>query len=258
MSWRVETRADGSAKWSGSDAVLDPWRHRTGPLFFGGAGCLGLVLFALGWFVVAGTVAVGAELVSSLQFLSTHPDYWVRRGGRVLSQAALVVAGLCTVGGAVWAFKKWGGKVAAPGRFFVRGWSLTGHSDGTLCYQAGEFSRGLDWGQVSPPIWRVTPDQVARVEVADSAAWQPARVYPGSMSSEPVPLKQGHESQAFLFMADGSRRVIYTVAGGREGAATLAASVRSWLEAYRASAALPAPIARASLPDASNSEGFDL
>jgi hypothetical protein len=52
----------------------------------------------------------------------------------------------------------------------------------------------------------------------------------GLLRDRPVPRE---EVQAFLFMADSSRRVIATVHGGRESMSTLAQSIRSALQAMR-------------------------
>jgi hypothetical protein len=78
------------------------------------------------------------------------------------------------------------------------------------------------------PEWCVLAADVARVETDATARWEPAR--PGIIADNPV---SGDEVQAFLFMADGSRRVIASVHAGREDMAKLTHSIRSWLDHQR-------------------------
>jgi hypothetical protein len=87
----------------------------------------------------------------------------------------------------------------------------------------------------SGPKWTIALDSVSRVESGLTIEWQPAREYEGGSDSpfkhQPIPR---YEYQTFLFLNDGSRRVILTANADREGCGTLAASIREWLEEARA------------------------
>jgi hypothetical protein len=76
--------------------------------------------------------------------------------------------------------------------------------------------------------WRARIADVARVETSATADWEPARQ--GLLGDNAV---SRDEVQAFLFMHDGSRRVIAKVHGGREDMAKLTHSIRSWLDGQR-------------------------
>lgn len=76
--------------------------------------------------------------------------------------------------------------------------------------------------------WSVPLHEVARVETGATADWAPMRSF--LLRDKPTPRE---EVQTFLFLADGSRRVIATVHGGRESMSTLAHSIRSSLQAMR-------------------------
>lgn len=78
------------------------------------------------------------------------------------------------------------------------------------------------------PKWRAKLADVARVETSATADWEPARL--GLLGDTIVPRD---EVQAFLFMHNGSRRVIARVHAGREDMAKLTHSIRSWLDQQR-------------------------
>jgi hypothetical protein len=82
--------------------------------------------------------------------------------------------------------------------------------------------RGGQW------VWSVPITSIARVEISATAQWVPAR--PGLVGDNPV---SGDEVQAFLFMDNGSRRVIATEHGGRESLSKLTHSIRTWLDRQR-------------------------
>jgi hypothetical protein len=94
------------------------------------------------------------------------------------------------------------------------GWALTANS-GYLYYR-GENS------------WSVHLNHIGSVEVGRAVDWTPARST--GLSQTPV---SPYEWQVFLFLTNGSRRVIYSVNADRESAATLAASIKSWADRQR-------------------------
>lgn len=76
--------------------------------------------------------------------------------------------------------------------------------------------------------WNARLADVARVETSATAEWEPAR--PGMLGDTEV---SRDEVQAFLFMNNGSRRVIASVHAGREDMAKLTHSIRTWIDEQR-------------------------
>lgn len=90
--------------------------------------------------------------------------------------------------------------------------------------------------------WAVPLDAIARVETARTAEYMPARYLAHVI--DPMGRRQAvpeHEWQTFLFMADGTRRVIYHANAARDECAALAASIREYVESARAGAVRPTP-----------------
>lgn len=117
--------------------------------------------------------------------------------------------------------------------------------DGALAYEAS-----ARWGSIiaSPQRWSVRLDQIARVEMGATADWQATRRV--LLWERPVPRE---EAQVFLFMADGSRRVIATAHDGRESLSALAQSIRTFVQTMRE---LTDRDAGGGLPASEAGEGF--
>jgi hypothetical protein len=128
-------------------------------------------------------------------------------------------------------------------------WQLTLEGD-VLTYRAQSY-----WHPIIRKMesWSVPFDKVARVETGATSDWQPTR--PGLLWDKPVPR---NEAQTFLFMDDGSRRVIATLHDGRESLSTLAQSMRSHFERRRSTAAARPLSTQESIRVAHAGEGFDL
>ena len=95
-------------------------------------------------------------------------------------------------------------------------------------------------------LWKASLADIARVEAGSTKQWIGSR----RLGNVIHPVSDG-ESQTFLFMNDGSRRVICSINGNRESAAMLAQSVRAWFEGAKASAVVPSKIY-------TRAEGFDI
>jgi hypothetical protein len=94
------------------------------------------------------------------------------------------------------------------------GWALTANVN-RLYYRSEES-------------WSVGLDHITSVEVGRTVDWTPSRST--GLSQTPV---SPYEWQVFLFLTNGSRRVIYSVNADRQSAATLAASIKSWVDGQR-------------------------
>lgn len=194
--WHRENRQliEDRRQWRGIDQYLNPlWAIRRRAFFIGG--WLALLAALILWGSVSGPRGMIPKSVVEL-FL-------------ILGMLGTVVL-----------FSAW-----CVTRFYdgLR-WRLT-HNDGSLVYEASAY-----WGRViaAPKSWSEPLDQIARVEVGASVDWKATR--PGLLGERPVPRE---EAQVFLFMADGSRRVIATVYDGRARLSTLAQSIRSSLQVLR-------------------------
>jgi hypothetical protein len=154
-----------------------------------------------------------------------------------------------------------------PSAMFDRDWKLhAGEGGMTLTYRASEFSPYLAQAGVGGSHWSVSLNDIARVESGRTAEWIPHRamahgpLWASGRDGDGVLFGGGFvavpptEYQAFLFLNDGSRRVISTLHNGREETAKLAASVRAWVEAQRAA---PLEILLVGSAD-ERGEGFDI
>jgi hypothetical protein len=225
-SWNLDEMKDLGPQWRGRNRYLNPL-HATRPraIFIGGW----LVLFPLLvlWAFVSG------------------PRGMVPRS---VVETLLILAFLPGVATLFYAF-------AMPRFFESQSWVLSLDRQG-LTYRARSYWEPL---LAAPEGWSARLDDVARVETAATAQWEPTRR--ALLGDKPAPRE---EVQAFLFMTDGSRRVIATVHGGRESMATLAHSIRSRLDQWqhaglgagRWSGAARAPAS--AVPDADPDEGFRL
>lgn len=218
MSWRQENGPDGLPVWRGKDAIFNQMHEGGKKLQIAAAAWVALVAFFL-WmdgFKFTRDVAIVAALV-------------------------LPLAALFLAFSLLW------------GRQFVGSeWSLEVHSD-FIGFKGREK-------------WAVPLDAVARVETGKTADYVPARYYgfrAGSLPQTPLNARlwgwkmldtSEHEWQVFLFMADGTRRVIYHANAARDDCAALAASIRGYVESAKASV----PASAAPAVDAPRAAGFDL
>jgi hypothetical protein len=155
-------------------------------------------------------------------------------GGAILLVCAPVIW-------AVWKLQQGGG--LSTKSFFDEQWALWEVKTATF---HGLAFRRVESDSRPAESWKASLADIARVEAVATKQWIASRQLGNVI--HPV---TDVEWQAFLFMNDGSRRVICSVNGNRELAATLAQSVRSWLEAMKTRAVVPArSYARA--------EGFDI
>lgn len=220
MTWATENGPDGLPIWRGSDSIANTNREKACQVKGCALPALGVcVLISLG-FIVGGS------------------------GGSTIDEAMAGLGWLLLIvfGGAfLWLLYVW--PALSVRQWFAPAWELRATVSGF------EFKREAD-GLRDAASWSVQLAGVSRVEVGRSSQWEPGRGEGlGLMETSP------HESQAFLFMADGSRRVICSVNANHEVTAMLAHSVREWLEAAKAEA-----LARERSPVVSlgRSEGFDV
>lgn len=248
MTWKRKDGRDGLPVWEGADSIADPFLWEQQERFGWSVVGISALLIWLG-------VIAWAMIMSVLELIA-YPDLadlmTSRNNGSMgtTSPPSLIV-GLIVVGGVIWIMRNYAR--LKPDGLITRRWFLKATVDG-LTYSAGHFSRALDPIDVSAHgiSWSVKLASIARVESAHTTEWQAGRVYEGGPGGRAGPAAvPPHEYQTFLFLADGSRRVFCTVNIHREDAATLAHSVRSWLEAMKAQAVVPVrTYARA--------EGFDI
>lgn len=249
MSWKVEKGKDGQPVWRGVDEIRDMWHYvaETGWAF--GKIASGVLAFAL----FIGGLAALAPLGDMLT--PRGVGWWVRSMG-VDTFALVTLLGFVCLSGSVGAALLTA--IAKPSGWITRRWSLTA-SAGGFVYRAGPFDRPLDPLQITRDgsRWSVRLDAVARVEAGCTVEWDRVRRYEGkpSDSLDGIAKIPGNEYQTFIFMADGSRRVIYTGNGDREGAGMLAHSIGTWIEARRneAKSRTTSPAALV----AAGGEGFD-
>ena len=224
MTWRRERDANGPA-WRGVDSVLDAWWQRRRDAQTLDNLAVGAIIAALG--LGACVCFLEAELHAPWGDQSWRSEY--------LYALLMFLAGLA-LSVATWlgcVMNAW----AMPPPFITRTWTLCVNASGGLEYRAGRFSPFLDPGGVSAhgAHWSVTLDAISRVESCQTQGWQPARRYHGGpWYLMPFQLVSEHEFQTFLYLNDGSRRVIFTAVAARESCGTLAASIRAWLEEARA------------------------
>ena len=221
MTWRRESGRDGLPIWRGRDSIVNV--HQVEAWEVMGCGYpLGWGLLIGGFFLLnTGEHGIGATLTSLLG--------WVcfLCGGATL---------LC-----FWLIGRGGG---LSGRsFFDEGWSLSEIRTDTF---HGLVFKRMESANRPAESWAASLAEIARVEAGATKQWISSRRLGNVIHSV-----TDVECQTFLFMNDGSRRVICSINGDREAAATLAQSVRAWFEAMKASAPTPPrSYARA--------EGFDI
>jgi len=249
MNWRMRTGPHDFPEWSGTDVILDPYKHRRQGSFVG-AGC---AIVAGAGFAALFLNSLASLLLGELLY---RPGYgatrWEPFGVEIVWRDALAFffAGLAVIG-AAWGLWHASRRAKMPDGWFRRTWTLCADG-GTLRYRAGDFTPTLDAAGVGAAAWEVTLDEVSRVESGLTREWQPARHYSGGpifandqstgmIFSSGVLEVSAFEYQTFLFLADGSRRVIYTANADREGAGTLAQSIRSWIEEMKAKAPTQMP-----------------
>lgn len=228
MTWKAERIGETGAVWSGEDAISDMWHQTTEDRWaFAQIGAW----IACGVCLIGGVAAL-APLADA--FTARGLGWWIRSLGfsTVVFLTVLGVVGLALsvlFGGHALLTKK-------PDVGIFRPWTLTATAS-EFVYHAGPFSAPLDPFQVSRDgsHWSVRFDGVARVEASRTIEWDSVRRYEGKPFGSRYGLANipSVEYQVFLFMADGSRRVIHTRNSDREGAGTLAHSIRSWIEARR-------------------------
>lgn len=225
MSWTLESREDGQPVWRGADSIFNTGREQAMKV----KGCA-LPSVAVCLLISAGFV-VGGESA----------------GGRGVDGMMVAVGWICLI---VFYFASWPLYDAAKGlslrEWFSPRWELRTTASGL------EFSR--EAAPLIPALrWSVRLCDVARVEVGQTSKWVPSRRTAEEVFMETSP----HEMQVFLFMADQSRRVIYSVNANLEDAVTLACSIRVWLDTAKLEEVEQAETQR--LQHAVlRSEGFDL
>jgi len=193
--WNMDDMKHLGPEWSGRDRRLNPL-YAARPRAFRGGGWLVLVPLMVMWGFVSG------------------PRGMIPNGAVELMLIVAFVPGV-----AVLAYS-----FLMPRWLEGVHWRLSLESD-RLHYRAESY-----WAPFgsSPAGWAVPLASIARVETGATADWEPVRR--AVLRKKPVPRE---EVQTFLFMDDGSRRVIASVHGGRESMSTLAHSIRSWLQAMR-------------------------
>ena len=219
MSWRKET---GEARWSGTDRVVNilydtcqvNW-HVSGYIYIAWVFVCASALTAIPYILVQLLFGVGSVLGQLAAFA-------------VFGAGAAVIVRL--------SFSWFERKFPVVPRFYTRRWELVG-ANGKLTLKAGGFDGKLDAAEVTRrkgASWSVAIDRIERVEAGLTCEWLPARRYPGAptkqLGHERVPT---HEYQTYLHLDDGSRRVIFTINAEREASATLALSIRNWIENER-------------------------
>lgn len=235
----------GLPGWSGRDRILNLniARHW---INYAGIGCAPALVLLV---AVAVLYVWCTELVEDLlPYGGAHLGFmtfdWQDSAATILWLVLLALAG--SVGWCV--FVRVEAAIPSfPSGMFDRAWTLhAGEGDMTLTYRASEFSPHLDPGGVGGSHWSVSLDDIARVESGRTAEWIPHRamahgpLWASGRDGDGVLFGGGFvavpptEYQTFLFLSDGSRRVISTLHNGREETAKLAASVRAWVEAQRA------------------------
>lgn len=222
MTWKREIGPEDRPIWRGRDSIVNLHQLEA----FEHAGCLVPALVVV---VAIAVLFIGEgggddpiDLISSVtgwvMLLACAPVVWiavkVQQGGGLSTRT-----------------------------FFDEEWTLREVKSTTF---HGLTFRRMESGNRPAESWKASLADIARVEAGATKQWIASR----RLGNVIHPVSDA-EWQVFLFMNDGSRRVICSINGNREPAATLAQSVRSWLEAMKARPAVPArSYARA--------EGFDI
>lgn len=170
---------------------------------------------------------IGAVLLASFLITAFSPYK-----GDDLSSGYALAAGVLMIGARI--LLRHGNRTR--GKFIGQAWTLAASNDGITF-------KGND-------RWAVSLDAVARVETARTVEYTPARQFGSQLRNTPA-----DEWQTFIFLNDGTRRVIYHANADRDGCAALAASIREYVEAARSAAAAPESPNATPAPPA---DGFDL
>ncbi|MEA3013353.1 MAG: hypothetical protein QOD42_1898 [Sphingomonadales bacterium] len=222
MSWKRENTRDGLSIWRGRDSIVNLHQLEASQH----AGCLypllAVVVVIAVLFIAEGGGDRPIDLISSI-------------AGWVMLLASVPVVWF------VWKLAHGGGLSLQS--FFDEEWTLREMQNATF---KGLTFRRMESGNRPAESWSAPLADIARVEAGSTQQWISSR----RLGNVIHPVSEA-ESQVFLFMNDGSRRVICSINGNREVAATLAQSVRSWLEAMKARPAAP-------LRSYARAEGFDI
>ena len=225
MAWLVETGPDGRPIWKGCDSILNTNQQQAIQLKGCGYPAVIVLLVIALMMIVGGTggrpVDTMGGAIGWLVFVVAAPSaYLLFRMGRGLSM------------------REW----------FNPAWVLRATEDG---FEFKRESRDI----LLPASWSVRLEDVARVEVGRTTEWQPSRTVSVGGTSGVIMETPSFETQVFLFMADQSRRVVYSVNANSEATTTLAHSIRSYVESQKAEAAPAAAAVRNKDP---GQEGFQL
>jgi hypothetical protein len=226
MNWHSKTAPCGAPVWTGLDHIVDPWWDNRARSH---------VYDNIAEGVMIGLLFLGISFCLESAFLYSPWGIQGWRGSTAVAIIYLCAAPTCGVIAWRMAIKRdW----KLPSRFFERRWTLQA-KDGQLIYEAKPFSLGLDPLEVCRhgSSWHVAVDEIARVESGLTVEWQPGRRYEtGPLWHAKNLAVSQYEFQTFLFLNDGTRRVIFTSNANREGCGSLATSIRAWLENARAQA----------------------
>jgi len=119
------------------------------------------------------------------------------------------------------------------------------------------FSSPIDLSYQGKENWKTALDAISRVEISRTSEFTPARRYAGTPHGiDPIQSVPRDEWQTFLFLKDGTRRVVYHANAARDDCAALAASIREYVEQARHAA--PAASPSSPWPSAPVADGFDL
>lgn len=224
MTWKREQSADSLPVWSGSDSIYNVEKEKVT-----NNGC--------------GAVAGAFIIVISLFLFAVTLSEWMD-GNQTVMPVAVVTGPLILIMMAFAAYWIWLFFNLGPLKFkdwLRHDWRLTASQAG-FAYQGRES-------------WAVDLGDVARVETSKTHEWEKVRDYGRLIGAKIKIIDEipSGEYQTFLVLRDTSRRVIYTANADREGCATLAHSIREYLESVR-----PASAPAVAAGPAASPAGFDL
>lgn len=211
MTWKRDNGPDGLAVWHGHDSIVNLHQRQAWENLGCGYPAFGMILCLAVTFVFMGVT--GGRPVDAI--------------GAVIG--CLMLVGCAPVAWVIWTLEKDGGPSTRA--FFDEAWTLREIKSGS--FHGLAFLRRESETRPAES-WTSALSEIARVEAAPTKHWLSARNL-GAVSHEVT----AHEGQAFLFLNDGSRRVVCSINGDLESAATLAQSVRSWFAATKAGAVVP-------------------
>jgi hypothetical protein len=224
VSWRTEEEPNSAMFWRGTDSIVNPWWEHLcwdkglDNLFIGGVVCA----LGFGSFLAFAM----AESYSPIGDQAWRADYfqWI----------VWTLVGLAGAG-ATWLVQRsydW----SMPLRFIRRDWMMSAGWDG-LSFQANGLRGWLNPLEIcrAGTRWAVYVDDIARVESGLTTDWQRVRTFDWApFLHDKHGLVPPFEFQTFLYLNDGTRRVIRTFNADPEGCGSLAVSIRTWLEEARA------------------------